>query len=60
MDRLQNIESRIEEANIFILLEYLKELAVYENDSRMMRDNEVFIVGLIERVQERIVLGQIA
>ena len=56
MDKLKYIEQNVDKAEIFELLEFLKYLAILENDSIMMAKYEIMIVGLIERVQERIVL----
>lgn len=56
MDKLKYVEQNVDKAEIFELLEFLKYLAILESDSIMMAKYEIMIVGLIERVQERIVL----
>lgn len=56
MDRLKQIEGNVDKVEVFELLEFLKELAVLENDEKTMRESELMVVGLIERVQERIAL----
>lgn len=56
MDKLKYIEQNVEVAEIFELLEFLKYLAVLEQNKVIMTEYEIMIVGLIERVQERIVL----
>lgn len=57
MDRLKQIEKNINKAGIFELLEYLKELAVLENKEEVIEKEEIRVVGLIERVQEKIVFS---
>lgn len=56
MGDLRDIEKRVENGDIFQLLNDLKTLAVLENTPEAMANYEILIIGLIERIQERIVL----
>lgn len=54
---LKQIERDLDNIDdIFKLLDALKMLAVFQQDRQIMIEHEVLIIGLIERIQEIIVL----
>lgn len=56
LKRLQEIEKNVDKAEIFDLLSYLRELSRINTNSLEAYKYDYFIEGLIERIQERIVL----
>lgn len=55
-DYVLDLEQRIEKSDIFGLFDILKRLAVLEKSLELTGDSKDIVLGLIERVQERIFL----
>lgn len=54
---LKQIEKDLDNTDdIFKLLDELKTLAILQQDRKVMMEHEILVTGLIERIQERIVL----
>ena len=54
---LKQIEKDLDNTDdIFKLLDELKTLAILQQDRKVMMEHEILVTGLIERIQESIVL----
>ena len=56
MLELKKIEKSIESMDIFDLLSNLKELSIIQRYEELVENDKIMVEGLIERIQERIVL----